>query len=461
MSDAALVLAAGLGTRMRSELAKVLHPLLGRPMVRFPVAAAQDAGFAVTVVVHHQEERVRAALAGQDVRFARQVTPRGTGDAVRAGLSELPEAGRLAVLAGDTPLFRAETLTRLAEAHGDNLVTVLTARVPDPAAYGRVLRGADGCPQRIVEAREATPEQLDIDEINTGVYLFDLAWLRTVLPDLQPHPPKGEIYLTDALELAAKLGRAGAVVHPDVEEVMGVNDRVALAEARHLLQQRVLRQHMLAGVTFEDPGSALVEADVAIGEDVTIGPGVVLRGRTVIERDVLVGPGCVLQDCFVGSGVVLGAYTVCEGAVVEAGAKVGPLGRLRPGARVGPGAHVGNFVEVKAARIGAGAKVNHLSYIGDAEIGENANIGAGTITCNYDGFSKHLTRIGAGAFIGSNSALVAPVSVGAGAIVGAGSVIVRDVPEDAVAVARGQQQNREGAAPLIRARKLAEKAQKQ
>ncbi len=438
---------------MRSALAKVLHPLLGRPMVGWPVAAAQQAGFQVQVVVNHQEQEVRAALADAGVGFVRQDEPRGTGHAVLCALDALPAQGVLVVMAGDCPLLRPSTLAQLRAAHGDNLVTVLTAYVGDPAEYGRVVRGADGRPERIVEAAEASPEIRAIHEINTGVYAFDLAWLRTVLPGFAPHPPKGEIYLTDALEAAR--GRVGAVIHPDPLEVLGVNDRWALAEATKALRLRILRDHALAGVTFHDPDTTVVEPDVQLGEDVEIGPGAILTGRTVVEGGARVGPYAILNDAHIGAGAIVHAHSVVQGSSLGIGASAGPFARLRPGSALGPRAAVGNFVELKKARLGAGAKASHLSYLGDAEIGENANIGAGTITCNYDGFAKHQTRIGARAFIGSNTSLVAPVTVGEGAIVGAGSVIVSEVPDDAIAVARGAQENRAGGAARLRARKLA------
>jgi len=450
VSDIALILAAGRGTRMRSSLAKVLHPLLGRPMVGWAVRAAQDAGLHPVVVVNHQEEAVRVALAGQGLSFARQSEPRGTGHAVRCALEALPEQGTLVVLAGDCPLLRPETLRRLRAAHGDNRVTMLTAVLEDPAAYGRVVRDAQGRPRRIVEASEASPEILAIREINTGVYAFDLAWLRGVLPGFRPHPPKAEIYLTDALEAAGEA--VGALVHPDPVEIMGVNDRLALSEARAILQARILADHALAGVTFELPATTVVDADVVLGEDVTVGPGAVLRRGTIVEEGAIIGPYAVLDGAHVGAGAVVHAHSVLEGAVLAPGAAAGPFARLRPGSVLEEGAKVGNFVEMKKARLGRGAKASHLSYLGDAEVGAEANIGAGTITCNYDGYGKHRTVIGEGAFIGSNSALVAPVAVGAGAIVGAGSVIVRDVAEGAVAVARGAQVDHPGAAEALRAR---------
>ncbi|MFT5685530.1 MAG: bifunctional UDP-N-acetylglucosamine pyrophosphorylase/glucosamine-1-phosphate N-acetyltransferase [Myxococcota bacterium] len=446
----ALILAAGRGTRMRSRLAKVLHPLLGLPMARFSIDAAVDAGLAPTVIVHHQEDQVRAGLAGEGIRFVRQEQTRGTGDAVASALPTLPASGVVVVLCGDTPLVRGETLKRLLAEHGDRLATVISTVVAEPARYGRLVR--DDGPLRIVEASSATPEQLAICEINTGIYAFDAAFLHEVVPHLPPNPPKGEIYLTDVLQLAAERGRAGVLVADDPDEFLGVNDRVALAQARSILQKRHIEAIALSGVTFEDPGTTLVEAGVQVGPDTIIAPGVVLRGQTRIGEGSTIGAHCVIADTTIGDGVTIKSHSVCEGATVADGASVGPFARLRPAADIGAGAKIGNFVEVKKSTIAARAKVSHLSYIGDATIGPGANIGAGTITCNYDGFNKHRTTIGADAFIGSNTALVAPVTVGEGAIVGAGSVITRDVPDDALALGRGRQTNMEGRALTMRER---------
>lgn len=456
----AVILAAGMGTRMRSRLAKVLHPLLGRPMAGWVVHAARGAGLRSVAVVHHQEDAVRLALAAPDVDFARQEAPRGTGDAVAAAIPSLPPSGPVVVLCGDAPLVRAETVAALIQAHAANPhpVTVLTARVADPAAYGRIVRAADGSVSAIVEASEATPAQLAIDEINTGAYAFDAAYLREALPALRPHPPKGEYYLTDLVEMAADRGGAGAMVHHDVHELMGVNDKWALATARTVLQERLLRRHALAGVTFQHPASARVEAEVELAQDVVVGPHVVLAGTTRVGAGSVISAGCVLTDAVVAEDVLVKPYSVFEQATVGPRAQIGPFARLRPAADIREDAKVGNFVEIKKAVVEPGAKVPHLSYVGDARVGEKANVGAGTITCNYDGYGKHHTDIGAGAFIGSNSALVAPVRIGAGALVGAGSVVTQDVPDDALALGRGRQVNMAGAAPQLRARAKARKA---
>lgn len=460
LQGAALILAAGRGTRMKSSLAKVLHPLLGRPMVQFPIDAARAAGLQPFVVVHHQEDQVRAALADQpDVVFARQEQTRGTGDAVASAMGVLPEDGVVVVLNGDGPLLTAETLQRLLAAHEENWVTLLTVKLDEPGRYGRIVRDAAGQPQKIVEAAEATDEQLAITECNAGVYAFDVAWLRTVLPTLKPHPPKGEIYLTDTLELAAAQGRAQAIVVDDPDEVRGANDRWELTALRKALQMRHIAALARQGVTFESPETTVVEAGVDIEQDAWIAPGVVVRGRSRIGAGAHIGAHSVLIDATVAAGAHIAPHSVLEGAVVHR-AVVGPFARLRPGTTVHDDAKVGNFVEVKKAVVRSGAKISHLSYVGDAHVGEAANVGAGTITCNYDGYFKHHTDIGAGAFVGSNTALVAPVSIGEGATVAAGSVVTENVPADALALGRGRQVNKPDRARQIRQRLSAAKEKK-
>lgn len=462
MNVQALVLAAGKGTRMRSQLPKVLHPLCGKPMVAWAVDAAREAGCAVTVVVGHEADRVRAALG--DAKTALQADQRGTGHAVLCAAPALAREGTLVVLSGDTPMVRAETLRALIAGHGDALCTVLTMplgadEVP-ASAYGRLLRDAHGHALRVVEAANASEEERFVREANSGIYAFDARWLLDeVLPYLEPHPPKGEIYLTDAVEAAARAGRLRAVCHPDAGELQGVNDRAQLSAAERALRARINTGWMLRGVTMEDPATTVVEHAVTLGQDVTLGPGVVLRGQSRVEDGVTVGPYCVLTDTIVHAGAEIRAHTVSEGAEIGAEAKVGPFSRLREGTHLESRVHVGNFVETKKARLRIGAKANHLSYLGDVEVGAGANIGAGTITCNYDGFAKHRTEIGERAFIGSNAALVAPVRVGAGAIVGAGSVITRDVSENELAVARTPQTAVPGAAEDIRARNAARAAE--
>lgn len=452
MQPIALILAAGLGTRMRSRLAKVLHPVLGWPMVRHVAHTCGSAGLSVHAVVHHQKEAVIALLQPLGVRFSEQPAPRGTGHAVLSALPDLPAAGTLVVLPGDAPLLRPETLRRLLQAHGDALCTVLSMRLPDPAEYGRIVR--EPGPLRIVEAAHLSAEErARLTEVNSGVYAFDLAFLREVLPGLRPHPPKDELYLTDVLEQAAARGRARVLEHEgDAEELTGVNDRWTLSRAEARLGERLKQELALAGVSFEEPATIRVEMEVELAADARIGPGCVLRAGTRIGEGAVIGPHCVLADCEIAAGARVEAHSVVEGARLAEGAVAGPFARLRPGAELRSGARVGNFVEVKNAVLEQGAKANHLSYLGDARIGARANIGAGTITCNYDGYRKHRTEIGEEAFVGSNTALVAPVRLGARCIVAAGSVVNREVPEEALAFGRAPQTNKEGMGRMLRAR---------
>lgn len=451
----AVILAAGRGTRMRSKLAKVLHPILGQPMVVWPTEAAHQAGLSSVLVVHHQESAVRAAMASHGVSFARQESPRGTGDAVASALSVLPETGTVVVLNGDGPLVRASTLEKLLREHecSDALLTVVSMVVDEPGSYGRIVRNAAGGAARIVEAAHATAEELALSEVNTGIYAMDLAWLHTAIARLEPHPPKGEYYLTDCVEFAAAEGRAGVMVLDDPAEALGVNSQVERAFASRVLQDRIVHGHMQRGVAFEDPMSVTVEPEVKLGPDAWIERGVVLRGQSTVGEGCRVGAYSVLNDATLAPSAVVLPHSVLESAQVGAGSSVGPFARLRPGTVLGSGCKVGNFVETKKTVLEDGAKASHLTYLGDARVGAAANVGAGTITCNYDGFSKHRTDIGAGAFIGSNTALVAPLSVGEGAIVGAGSVVVNDVEADAIVVARGEQRVRSGAAARFRRRR--------
>lgn len=441
----AVVLAAGLGTRMKSPLAKVLHPLLGRPMVGWVVEALRGVGADVVLVVHHQEDAVRAAIPG--VRFARQAAPRGTGDALRCALDLLPERGPVLVAAGDTPLVTADAFRRVLAAHTGK-VTVATFEVADPTGYGRIVRrGGD---VRIVEEGECTPDERAIREVNSGLYVFDAAYLREALPRLEPHPPKAEYYLTDLVR-----GDAAVVGGFDPAIFAGVNDRAALADARSVLRRRVNRAWALEGVDFADLDGAIVEVGVKLHPDAHVGFGAVLAGNSDVAG--MVGPHSVVNDSTIAAGAILHAHSIAVGAELRAGAQAGPFARLRPGAVLEEDAHVGNYVEVKNATIRRGAKANHLTYLGDAEVGEGANVGAGTITCNYDGFNKSRTVIGARAFIGSNTALVAPIAIGEGAIVGAGSTLTADVPAEAVAVTRAPARVHENKAPALRAKAKAKK----
>lgn len=443
-SVAAVVLAAGMGTRMKSAHPKVLHPVLGRPMVNHVVAGAEALGARRTVVVVGPDmaELVAAVAPHPTVE---QTDRLGTAHAVaqaRAALADF--SGTVLVLYGDTPLITLATLERLLTAHAEAGagVSVLGFRAARPGAYGRLVTGPEGL-EAIVEAKEATPEQLAIDLCNSGVMAVDGAALWGWLDRVDNANAKGEYYLTDIVALARADGRRCVAVEGEEDEFLGVNSRVELAVAERLAQDRMRRAAMEAGATLIDPTSVHFSWDTRLGRDVVVGPFTVF------------GPGVT-----VGDGVEIKGFCHFEKCAIAPAATVGPYARLRPGADIGEGAHIGNFVEVKKAVVEPGAKVNHLTYIGDARVGAKANVGAGTITCNYDGFGKYHTDIGAGAFIGSNSALVAPVKIGDGAIVAAGSVVTRTVPADALVVGRGEESVREGWAARFRAAKQRAKAAK-
>ncbi len=435
MSLGVVILAAGQGVRMRSALPKVLHPLGGRPMLSYAVEAARAlSDLPPLLVVGYGAEAVRQQ-AGADLLYAVQAEQRGTGHAVLQARPLLEaQATEILVLYGDMPLLTVETLRRVVEARreGEATLALLTLVADDPRGFGRVIRDQQGAVLRIVEEADASQAERAVRELNAGVYAFDASWLWEHLP-LLPLQRKGEYYLTDLVEMALAEGRrVVAVTTDDPQEALGINTRVHLAEAEAALRRRINRRWMEAGVTLVDPERTYIEADVSIGADTVIWPNTYLRGRTTIGSGCQIGPNSLIEDSTIGDGVRVLA-SVVEQAVMEAGSDVGPFSHLRRGAHVGTGAHVGNFGEVKNSTLGPGAKMGHFSYLGDAEVGAGANIGAGTITCNYDGQQKHRTVIGEGAFIGSDTMLVAPVQVGAGARTGAGSVVTRDIPDGALA----------------------------
>ncbi len=441
----AVVLAAGKGTRMKSDLAKVLHPLLGQPLLAYPLAACRHAGVRrLVAVVGHQAEEVQRRLGAPDVAFALQAEQKGTGHAVLCAREALAgAAGTALILCGDVPLIRPETLTRLAEAHraAGALVTVLSMTPADPGGYGRLVRDEQGRLARIVEHRDATAAERAVTEVNTGTYAVELPWLWSALEGVGTANDQGEYYLTDIVAAAAREGRAASLLLPDPDEVMGINSRSHLAEAGAALRARINRGWMEAGVTLEDPGSTWIEPGVALEPEVTLGPGVRLEGATRVAGGARIDQGAIVTDSAIGPGAHVKPYCVLAEATLGPGTQVGPFAHLRPGAVLAEKARVGNFVEMKKSVLGRGSKANHLTYLGDATVGEGANIGAGTITCNYDGVRKHQTAIGDGAFIGSNTSLVAPVAVGSGATVAAGSTVTQDVPPGALGVARGKQRN--------------------
>ncbi|MFF3325388.1 bifunctional UDP-N-acetylglucosamine diphosphorylase/glucosamine-1-phosphate N-acetyltransferase GlmU [Streptomyces sp. NPDC002889] len=449
---AVVVLAAGEGTRMKSRTPKVLHEICGRSLVGHVVSAAQELDpEQLVVVVGHASEQVEAHLGAHyaGTRTAFQAEQNGTGHAVRMGLEELGGRldGTVVVVCGDTPLLSGETLAALAGTHAadGNAVTVLTAEVPDATGYGRIVRdAATGAVTAIVEHKDATDEQRAIREINSGVFAFDGQLLVDALGKVRTDNSQGEEYLTDVLGILREAGhRVGASVAGDHREILGINNRVQLAEARRLLNERLLERAMLAGVTVVDPASVLLDVTVTFEPDAVVHPGTQLLGATHLAGGAEVGPNTRLTDTTVGAGARVD-NTVADSAVVGEGASVGPFAYLRPGTRLGPKAKAGTFVEMKNASVGEGTKVPHLSYVGDATIGEYTNIGAASVFVNYDGEAKHHTTIGSHCKTGSDNMFVAPVTIGDGAYTAAGSVITKDVPAGSLAVARGQQRNIEG-----------------
>lgn len=436
-----VILAAGEGKRMRSTHAKVLQPLAGRPMLAWVIDAARSLSPAAIHVVHgHGGDQVRAAFAGQaDLHWTAQTQQLGTGHAVMQAMPAIPDGAQVLVLYGDVPLLTAATLASLAEA-GKVGLAVLVDTLADPRGYGRVCIGADGRVAAIVEERDAGDAERAINLVNTGVLMAPATDLRRWLAALGNDNSQGEYYLTDIFAIAAGEG-AGALASHCLEplEAEGANDPWQLAQLERRFQLRQARALCQSGVRLADPARLDIRGRVVAGRDVDIDVSVVLEGVVELGDGVRIGPFCRLRDVRLAAGTRVHAHCDLDGAVTEGAAVIGPYARLRPGTVLAAGVHVGNFVEVKNARLAAGAKASHLSYLGDAELGERVNIGAGTITCNYDGANKSLTRIGADAFIGSNSALVAPVAIGAGATIGAGSVITKPAPEGALTVARARQ----------------------
>jgi bifunctional UDP-N-acetylglucosamine pyrophosphorylase / glucosamine-1-phosphate N-acetyltransferase len=440
----AVILAAGEGKRMRSRQPKVLHPLCGRPLIAYPLRTARGLTDRIVLVVGPDADAV-STLAGADVRSVVQRERLGSGHAVQQARDACGD-GTILVLPGDMPLLTIETIERLVEHHRKSraAATVLTAIVADPHGYGRVLRQG-GRVKRIVEDRDATDAEKKIAEINTSVYCFAAARLWPALAKIRPDNDQGEYYLTDVIGVLSRAGaRVDAVATLDPGEAVGVNDRKQLAAVAAVQRRRILDRLMEGGVTILDPASTYIEDGVTIGPDTTIHPQVVIEGASSVGSDCVIGLGCHVSASRLADRVTLKPYCVVAESTIDDGATLGPFCHLRPLAHVGPQAKIGNFVELKKSRIGRGSKVPHLSYVGDATVGVDVNVGAGTITCNYDGVAKHETVIGDRAFIGTNSSLVAPLTVGEGAYVGAGSTITKDVPAGALAVGRGHQVVKDG-----------------
>ena len=442
MNLAVVILAAGKGTRMKSDLPKVLHPIAGRPMVQHVVDAAGALDPDNTVLIYgHGGDAVRQAVTGSRLQWAEQAEQLGTGHAVAQALPHLEEDVVL-VLYGDVPLIQPQTLRDFVARVDDQSLALMTLTLDDPSGYGRVIRDGDGKVRRVVEQKDASDDEKAVREINTGILACTRRFLNDSLPRLSNSNAQGEYYLTDLIAMAVDAGMEVVTEQPGhAWEVDGVNDRVQLARLERVYQRVRAEALMRAGVTLLDPDRLDIRGNLECGQDVTLDINTVLVGDVVIGDRVTVGPNCLIRNARIGSGTHIEANSVVDGAVVGEDCQVGPFARLRPGTELAAQAKVGNFVETKKAYVGEGSKVNHLTYIGDSRIGKGVNVGAGTITCNYDGVNKFQTVMKDGAFIGSNSSLVAPVTIGENATVGAGSVVTKDVPDQGLAVARGQQRN--------------------
>ncbi len=436
-----VILAAGQGTRMRSRLPKVLHTLAGRPLLAHVVeTAASLQAVAIHVVYGHGGEQVQTALGAQPLQWVEQAEQLGTGHAVAQAAPAIPPDHNVLVLYGDVPLTEAETLRRLIAAGGADAVGLLTAHLADPTGYGRILRGADGNVLGIVEQKDATPQQLAIREVNTGMMSIPAAHMQRWLARLGNDNAQGEYYLTDVIAMAVADGVAVHTVHAqDEREILGVNDRVQLAWLEREYQRRRAETLMREGVTLRDPARFDLRGTLQAGRDVVIDIDVIIEGHVVIGENVEIGAHCLLKDVTIGDGSVIHPHCVLEESTIGAGCQVGPFARLRPATVLADKAKAGNFVEIKKSVVGEGSKINHLSYVGDATLGRDVNVGAGCITCNYDGVNKHKTVIGDRAFIGSDTQLVAPVEIGEDAVIGAGSTITRPAPAGELTVSRAKQ----------------------
>lgn len=448
---ATIILAAGKGERMHSDLPKVLHPLCGKPMIDYTLGVAKSIrGKSILVVTPKQgDNRVDQYLKnGSNIRVIHQTERQGTGGAVMACKSYLENfSGSVLILYGDCPLLQGSTLQKFLQHFSETDATLgfISAKLEDPTGYGRVVRDAQGEVLRVVEEKEATPSEKSLRESNMGVYAVQSEWLLHTLKKLKPHPIKNEYYLTDIIELAvSEKQKLVGFLGEEPQEFLGINSRKQLAVAEEILRQRFAQHWLERGVSFVDPKQIYIEADVHIGVDTVIAPQVYLQGKTKIGKNCRIDCGVVLKDMTIEDGVHIKPYSVLEESHVAKEAQVGPFAHVRPASHIGPRARVGNFVELKKTTLEAGVKANHLSYLGDAYIGSETNIGCGTITCNYDGVKKHPTKIGKKVFVGSDVSLVAPVKIGDGAYIGAGSTVTEDVPKDSLAIARARQVNKIG-----------------
>ena len=441
MSLSVIILAAGQGKRMHSDLPKVSQPLGGATLLEHVVRAAAALAPSRTLVVYgHGGEAVRETHKGLELQWVLQAEQLGTGHAVMQALPELKDADLALVLYGDVPLVRAETLKRLTDSAGKGHLAVLTAKVPDPKGYGRMLRDGKGKVTRIVEEKDTSASEKYIDEVNTGLMACNAGKLRGWLAKVGNKNAQQEYYLTDVIALAVADGvMVDGVLAEDHNEIRGINDKQQLAQAEKALRKRTANELMLAGLTLRDPRRFDLRGSLTFGRDCVIDVNCVLEGEVKLGHRVKLGPGALVKDCEIGDDTEVFAHCVLDGARIGAQVRIGPFARIRPGADLGDESHVGNFVEVKKSKLGRGSKANHLAYVGDADVGAGVNIGAGVITCNYDGAEKHKTVIGDGAFIGSDTTLVAPVSIGAGAYIGAGSTISKDAPAGKLSIARARQ----------------------
>ncbi len=444
---ATVILAGGKGTRMKSSLVKVLHPIMGKSMLSYPIEASFEGlkTEKTVVVVGHQAERVRKVFPDSRLTFVSQDPQLGSGHAVLCTERTFQGYnGTILILCGDVPLVRPETLRELATFHRRRRasLTVVTTRLPDPKGYGRVIRGQGEHIERIVEEEDASPEERRIDEVNTGLYCAEASFLFAALKRVRTNNRQGEYYLTDVVEIGRQEKRSILAFQvADSDQFLGINTRIDLARASMIVRERHLYGWMLDGVTITDPRTTYIEADVTIGRDTVIHGNCMIQGKTSIGKHCIIGPNCLITDSQIDDRVTVRPFSVIEDSRIARSAVVGPFSRLRPKSQVSEDARIGNFVEVKKSLIGKGSKANHLAYIGDATLGEKVNVGAGTIFCNYDGFEKHPTIVGNGVFVGSNTELVAPLKIGDDAIIGAGSTITRDVPDKSLAVSRTKQKN--------------------